>query len=250
MKIFAWLNAADVGHLWNRQKTAALFKSCELDLHPGISPVLPAAVSDFDWLTLADWRSSFLNAFLGIFAYAIGGCLWLAFQYFTTQYESGRRIQHFLLEILVGVLLVADLSMLYMSVDLLALIDASLVAIASLWVSAAALFIGSVIVEIKNQPQRYTVRKRNIKYGLQSMSGGIVFLLLLGSFQPVTYSANQSLSGGLLHVFPGLLLSVLLVCSSTMLWKGVRYISWAIKNSGALKPGSKDMKNLRKSARR
>ena len=237
-----------MGHLWSSPKTAALFRCCERDSHPGILPVLSVEGSDFDWLML-DWRLSLLNMIFGILAYAMGGGLWLAFRRFSALYESGRRFRHFILDVLMGVLLVADLSMLYVTIELPVFINTNIIDTVSLWALSAALFISAVIVELKNQPQNYTVRKRNVKYGLQSMSGGIIFLLLLSSVRPFAYNVDQSLQGGFAQVFSVLLLSMLLVCSSAMLWRGGRYIVWAAKNSGDLRPGSKDMKSLRKSVR-
>ena len=191
-----------------------------------------------------------MKIFWGILAYAVAGGLWMAFRYFAAQYETKRDSPSFLLEVLMGVGMTGDLSILFTTVEHPLFADAHILVLVVLWALSAALFVGAVVVELKNQPQNYTIRKRNIKYGLQYMSGGTILLFILGNAHPIVYSIDKSLYGTFIQVFPTLFLAVLLVCSSTMQWRGVRYIVWAIKNSGNLKPASKAMKNLRRSPRR
>lgn len=192
-----------------------------------------------------------MTIFFFVVAYSLGGGLWLAFRGCAARYEDRRKFSFLVLELLTGVLSIATLSALYIAIEQALFIDIpGPPVLASLGILATALFIGAMVVEIKNPPQNYTVRKRNIKYGLQSLSGGVLILLILCGFYLLTYRMVQSQGNHFLQVFLTLLMAVFWLCSSNMVWKGGRYIAWAVKNSGDLKVGSKAMKNLRRSARR
>lgn len=191
-----------------------------------------------------------MTVILGAIAYALGGGAWMGFRYLMSAYETERKFRQLLLGLVAGVVNVAALAMLYAAVQ--SPVPGRNTACISiiLGCTSVGLFIGAVVAEIKNPPQSYTVRKRSIKYGLQSMSGaGFILLLLNVAPHPTDLTANQ-VGINFLQVFPGMLVSAILLCSSTMLWKGGRYLVWAATNSGDLKTGSKDMQKLRQSLRR
>lgn len=165
-------------------------------------------------------------------------------------YEVERKFSQLLLGLATGVINVATLAMLFVTVQSPYFRSKTVGIPIFLGCLSIGLFAGAVVAELKNPPQNYTVRKRSVKYGLQSMSGA-GFILLLPSLAPHPTAFLTGQAGiDFLLTFHGLFVSAILMCSSTMLWKGIRYFTWAVKNSGDLKPGSKDMQKLRHSLRR
>ena len=70
--------------------------------------------------------------------------------------------------------------------------------------------------------------------------------VLLQSYSGI--SAGEAIT--FTNTYQPLFITMLLIASSEFWWKGGRYLAWAYRNSGALKEGGKDMRELRKSLRR
>lgn len=187
-----------------------------------------------------------------IISYILSGGLLLAFFLNREKYESVRKFRH----------LVGQLSSLLLLVVAAAFIVVScyhvteLTAVYEGWVtifligSTLFLFIGAVIVELNNPPERYSIRRRHIKYALQSMSGGMALLFLADELLQSYSGISAGETVAFTNTYQPLFITMLLIASSEFWWKGGRYLVWAYHNSGALKEGGKDMKELRKSLRR
>ena len=173
-----------------------------------------------------------------IISYILSGGLLLAFFLNREKYESARRFRSLAGQLAALLLLVVAAAFMVVSCYHVT----ELTAVYKGWVT--------VIVEVNNPPERYSIRRRHIKYALQSMSGGMALLfladVLLQSYSGI--SAGEAIT--FTNTYQPLFITMLLIASSEFWWKGGRYLVWAYRNSGALKEGGKDMKELRKSLRR
>ena len=183
-----------------------------------------------------------------IISYILSGVLLLAFFLNREKYESARRFRSLAGQLAALLLLVVAAAFMVVSCYHVT----ELTAVYEGWVtvfligSTLCLFIGAVIVELNNPPERYSIRRRHIKYALQSMSGGMALLFLADAL----LQSYSGISAGEAITYQPLFITMLLIASSEFWWKGGRYLVWAYRNSGALKEGGKDMKELRKSLRR
>lgn len=192
------------------------------------------------------------NTLPSIISYILSGGLLLAFFICRESYESTRKFRCLIGQLAASFLLIVATALILVRccrVTELATIQEGWVPIFLIG-AALSLFIGAVIVEFNNPPERYSIRRRHIKYALQSMSGGVAILflaaVLLRSYNGI--SAGEPIT--FIKVYPPLFTTALLIESSKFCWKGGRYFVWAYRNSGALKEGGKAMKELRKSVRR
>ena len=186
-----------------------------------------------------------------IISYILSGGLLLAFFLNREKYESARKFRSLAGQLAALLLLVVAAFIVVSCYHV-----TELTAVYEGWVtvfligSTLCLFIGAVIVELNNPPERYSIRRRHIKYALQSMSGGMALLfladVLLQSYSGI--SAGEAIT--FTNTYQPLFITMLLIASSEFWWKGGRYLAWAYRNSGALKEGGKDMRELRKSLRR
>lgn len=192
------------------------------------------------------------NILVGIISYFLSGVLLLAFFSYREKYESARKFHYLIGQLTVAFCLVVTVASTMVSCCHIA----TLITVQKGWVliflagTALCLFIGAVIVEFNNPPERYSIRRRHIKYALQSMSGGVAILLLAVILLQTYRGPLTEEHVTFINIYPPLFIAVLLMASSEFWWKGTRYLVWAYRNSGALKEGGEDMKKLRKSIRR
>lgn len=192
------------------------------------------------------------NILPGIISYVLSGGFLLAFFMCRERYESVRKFR-----CLIGQLTAVFFLTVAVAFTMASCYQATvLTTIQQGWIPiflvsmAGCLFIGAILAEFNNPPERYSVRRRHIKYALQSMSGGVVMLLLAIMLLRTYGGILDKESVTFISIYPPLFITVLLITSSEFFWKGGRYLVWAYRNSGALKEGGKDMKLLRKSIRR
>lgn len=192
------------------------------------------------------------NILPGIISYILSGWLLLVFFMCRERYESARKFRCMIGQLTAVFFITVAVAFIVVSccqATVLTIVQAGWIPIFLVGM-AGCLFIGAILVELNNPPERYSIRRRHIKYALQSMSGGVVMLLLA----VILLRAYGGIPGGesitFINVYPPLFITVLLMASSEFFWKGGRYLVWAYRNSGALKEGGKDMKLLRKSIRR
>lgn len=192
------------------------------------------------------------NILPGIISYILSGGFLMAFFVCRERYESARKFR-----CLIGQLTAVFFLTVAVAFTMVSCYQATvLTTIQQGWIPiflvsmAGCLFIGAILAELNNPPERYSVRRRHIKYALQSMSGGVVMLLLAVMLLRTYGGILGKESITFINIYPPLFITVLLITSSEFFWKGGRYLVWAYRNSGALKEGGKDMKFLRKSIRR
>lgn len=192
------------------------------------------------------------NILPGIISYILSGGFLLTFFMCRERYESARKFRCLIGQFTAVFFLTAEVALIVVSccqATVLTIVQEGWIPI-FLVGTAGCLFIGAILVELNNPPERYSIRRRHIKYALQSMSGGVVMLLLAVILLRTYGGIPGGESGTFINVYPPFFITVLLVTSSEFFWKGGRYLVWAYHNSGALKEGGKDMKLLRKSIRR
>lgn len=192
------------------------------------------------------------NILPGIISYILSGGFLMAFFVCRERYESARKFR-----CLIGQLAAVFFLTVAVAFTMVSCYQATvLTTIQQGWIPiflvsmAGCLFIGAILAELNNPPERYSVRRRHIKYALQSMSGGVVMLVLAVMLLRTYGGILGKESITFINIYPPLFITVLLITSSEFFWKGGRYLVWAYRNSGALKEGGKDMKFLRKSIRR
>lgn len=185
---------------------------------------------------------------VGVAAYFVIGGLIILREECKRKYEDTRKLAPAILNGISLPLLAVNAAILFISCRTIQYGVPSFVLAGDI-VAATVLFIGAVLVELKNTPDRYTIRRRHVKYGLQYLSGallmGIPAIVLLQGMDDS--QENMETPQAICVLF---LILMFLCISSAMWWKGWRCAIWAYKGSGQLKTGGKEMKLLRKSIRR
>lgn len=193
-----------------------------------------------------------LNVLAGVISYVVAGGLLLAYSTCQGRYERERKFRYFIGQLAAAFfLIIAAACMVAACAQDINITDVQkswgLVLLIGLTIG---LFVGAVVVEFHNQPENYSIRRRHIKYALQAMSGATAVLLLTVILLQAYSMTQDRTSISFMNIYCSLFIAALLMASSKSWWKGGRYLVWAYHNSGALKEGGKEMKELRKSLRR
>lgn len=192
------------------------------------------------------------NIFPSIISYALSGGFLQTFFMCREKYESVRKFRYLVGQLASLLLLVVAAAFIVVSCYHVTELTAVHEGWATIFLIGATicLFIGAIVAELNNPPERYSIRRRHIKYALQSMSGGMALLFLTDALLQSYSGISVGETIAFANTYQPLFITTLLIASSEFWWKGGRYLIWAYRNSGALKEGGKDMKVLRKSLRR